>query len=183
MEGDLLPWALAGTPLGEDVLEIGPGPGAVTDLLLPQVRHLTCVENDRRQAEALAQRLAGSNVSVHCEDAATLPFPTETFDTVLCLMVLHHVAPVSRQDRVLSEAARVLRPDGTFILMETHPSLLMKALHIGDTLLPTSPDTIGARLASAGFGQVHLDVRPHGFRARAARALDTARAGRPTHRH
>ena len=33
VEGELLPWALQGVELGDDVLEIGPGPGVTTDVL------------------------------------------------------------------------------------------------------------------------------------------------------
>ena len=30
---ELVPWALAGDELGDDVLEVGPGPGLTTDVL------------------------------------------------------------------------------------------------------------------------------------------------------
>lgn len=33
LERSLLPWVLGETDLGDDVLEIGPGPGVTTDLL------------------------------------------------------------------------------------------------------------------------------------------------------
>jgi hypothetical protein len=43
----ILPYALTGTRLGDDVLEIGPGPGLTTDLLRDEVARLTAVELDR----------------------------------------------------------------------------------------------------------------------------------------
>ena len=40
----ILPWALDGTDLGDDVLEVGPGYGATTDVLSQSVPRLTSVE-------------------------------------------------------------------------------------------------------------------------------------------
>ena len=44
---------------GELVIEIGPGRGALTDVLLPRVRHLYAIEYDRALAEHLRQRYEG----------------------------------------------------------------------------------------------------------------------------
>ena len=48
--------ALTGTEVG---IEIGPGRGALTDLLLPRVRHLFAIEYDRALAEHLRRRYDG----------------------------------------------------------------------------------------------------------------------------
>lgn len=48
-------------------LEIGPGPGALTDRLAPRVEHLTAVEVDREMADALGPRLP-ANVSLVRQD-------------------------------------------------------------------------------------------------------------------
>jgi hypothetical protein len=37
VESELLPWALDGQDLGDDVLEVGPGPGLTTDVLRRRV--------------------------------------------------------------------------------------------------------------------------------------------------
>lgn len=170
LAGDLLPWALSGVTLGGDVLEIGPGPGAATDVLLPRVAHLSCVEIDTRLAGRLKERLAGRNVTILCGDGTALPWPAESFDTAICLMMLHHVAPMASQDQLFAEAARVLRPGGTFILLDSRPSLPLSAIHIGDTMLLSDPATIGARLTRQGFDEVAVDVRRHAFRAHARRS-------------
>ena len=47
----ILPGALAGVDLGDDVLEVGPGPGRTTDLLKDMTRRLTAVEVDATLAE------------------------------------------------------------------------------------------------------------------------------------
>lgn len=41
LERDLLPWIVSVGELGEDVLEIGPGPGLTTDLLRKRTARLT----------------------------------------------------------------------------------------------------------------------------------------------
>lgn len=175
MNRDLLPWAMAGIPPGGHVLEIGPGPGAATGALLSRAQELTCVEVDRAMADTLVRRYrAAANVHVHHGDAAALAFADDTFDTVVCLMVLHHVAPAERQHRLLAEAARVLRPGGTFVLLDSLPGLIMSALHIGDTMLLADPATIGYRLTRAGFDTADVDVRFRAFRARARRVQPAA---------
>ncbi len=42
----ILPVALQGVALGDDAIEIGPGPGFTTDVLRTLTRHLTAVEID-----------------------------------------------------------------------------------------------------------------------------------------
>ena len=44
-----VPWVLAGTELGDDVLEVGPGPGLTSDLLRAKVLRLTAIEADPRR--------------------------------------------------------------------------------------------------------------------------------------
>jgi 16S rRNA A1518/A1519 N6-dimethyltransferase RsmA/KsgA/DIM1 with predicted DNA glycosylase/AP lyase activity len=46
LEAELLPWIQAAGDLGDDVLEIGPGPGLTTDILRQRVRKVTAVEID-----------------------------------------------------------------------------------------------------------------------------------------
>src|SRR5258708_18303468 len=113
VETYILRWTLEGLNLGSDVLEVGPGPGASTDLLHARVARLTCVEADHRFAEKLRRRLDQS-VCVMCEDATAMSLPDESFDGAVCFTMLHHVPSVEKQDRLLPEVARVLRPGRLF---------------------------------------------------------------------
>src|SRR4029453_4426129 len=79
VEGRLLPWVLRDVSLGDDVLEIGPGPGLTTDALRRRGRRLTSVEVDAALAAALEARLRGTNVSVVHGDATKLTFPDASF--------------------------------------------------------------------------------------------------------
>ena len=75
----VLPAALADVDLGGDVLEIGPGPGFTTDVLRTRAERLTAVEIDPPLADALARRLAGTNVKVIEGDASALDLPSDRF--------------------------------------------------------------------------------------------------------
>jgi hypothetical protein len=51
VERELLPWALTGRGLGDDVLEVGPGPGLTTDALRRHVARLfAAAKAARREA-------------------------------------------------------------------------------------------------------------------------------------
>jgi 16S rRNA (adenine1518-N6/adenine1519-N6)-dimethyltransferase len=49
---------------GETVVEIGPGRGALTDVLRERARHVVAIEYDRALAALLRERFAGSNVRI-----------------------------------------------------------------------------------------------------------------------
>ncbi|MGH3171789.1 MAG: rRNA adenine N-6-methyltransferase family protein, partial [Trebonia sp.] len=53
---DILPVVTAGVDLGDDMLEIGPGPGAATEWLRHRVRRLVAVELDPEATAALKER-------------------------------------------------------------------------------------------------------------------------------
>ena len=59
-----LPWALAGTDLGDSVLELGPGPGVTTELLRARAPRLTAIEINPSLAGSLSSRLHGSDVTL-----------------------------------------------------------------------------------------------------------------------
>src|ERR1700756_1135065 len=59
-----VPWVIADTDSGPNVLEIGSGPGLTTDLLRSSVPRLTALEIDPKLAASLSSRLAKSNVRV-----------------------------------------------------------------------------------------------------------------------
>ena len=168
VETYILPWTLEGVNLGSEVLEVGPGPGATTDLLRSRVAQLTCVEVNKSLADALRRRQRDRNVRVVCEDATAMSLPSATFDGAVCFTMLHHVPSVAMQDRLLCEVARVLRPGGIFAGTDSLYSRSFRLLHLFDTMVVVNPDTFPARLKAAGFDDIQVDVmKPYAFRFRA----------------
>jgi SAM-dependent methyltransferase len=164
LETDLLPWVESAGDLGEDVLEVGPGPGLTTDLLRRRVTRLTAVEVDANLADPLRQRLAGSNVEVICADATDAALEGGRFSAATCFSVLHHMPSAENQDRLFAELRRVLRPGGMFVGTDSRDLAPIRAGHEGDTFVPIDPDTLEARLQRAGFGQTTIDIGEYQFR-------------------
>jgi SAM-dependent methyltransferase len=158
---------LQGVDLGDDVLEIGPGPGVTTELLRGRTRRLTALEVDAAAAAALQQRLNGSGVYVVHGDGAAIPFADGSFSGVVAFTMLHHVPTTALQDRLLAEARRVLRPGGVFAGFDGVGSFLFRLIHLGDTYTPVNPDTLGERLKAAGFADVAVERGRARFRFRA----------------
>ena len=162
---ELLPWLAQAGEMGDDVLELGPGPGLTTDLLMQLTARVTAVpELDEQLAKSLAERLAGTNVTVLCGDATHIDLPAERFSAVVCLSMLHHVPTPALQDQVLHEVFRVLRPQGRFLAVDAVDTDLTRQLHIDDTFTPLDPATVTERLAAAGFSDIRIDRAEHRIR-------------------
>jgi len=173
LEERLLPWALGGAALGDDVLEIGPGPGLVTDVLRRRNVPLTSLEIDPKLARTLRARIPSDEVAVIEGDATDMPFEPDRFSAALSFTMLHHVPSPSLQDRLLGEVHRVLRPGGIFVGSDSLTSRAFEWVHWFDTLVPVDPATFGARLERAGFEDVRIDTAARAFRFRARRPAET----------
>jgi ubiquinone/menaquinone biosynthesis C-methylase UbiE len=160
----ILPWALNDTDLGDDVLEVGPGYGATTDVLSQRVPRLTSVEIDDELAAMLADRFAGvPSVEIVNGDATSLPYADNRFSGAACFTMLHHVPTVALQDRLFAEVARVLRPGAPLVASDSLGSEELKAHHEDDTYNPVDPDTLPDRLAAAGFADVNVRINDFGW--------------------
>lgn len=162
----IIPWVLDGVDLGEDVLEIGPGPGLTTDVLCTLVPRLTCVEIDTDLAASLAARFAGTNVEVLREDATRMSLETDRFSGAVCLSMLHHVPSIEKQDALLAEVFRVLRPGGVFVGEDSLDDPELRALHHDDVYVPVDPGTLAGRLSAAGFVEVEVATNEYAVRFR-----------------
>jgi ubiquinone/menaquinone biosynthesis C-methylase UbiE len=158
IQDDVLPVATAGVTLGDDVLELGPGPGAATSWLRDRVARLVAVEHEADAAAALISRFGGGNVEVVHGDAGVLPYPDESFDTVATCTMLHHIPTRAQQDRVLAEVFRVLRPGGAFLGSDSLPSDDLHRFHEGDVYNPVEPAAFLTRLQTIGFASITLHV-------------------------
>jgi len=156
LQTEVLPVVTRDVDFGEHMLEIGPGPGAATDWLRTKVKRLTAVEMDPEAAKALEGRF--ENVEVVNADATDLPYPDDTFDSVGMFTMLHHVPTRALQDKLLTEALRVLRPGGSLVCSDSLPSDRLHHFHEEDTYNPVEPGTLLTRLQTIGFGAITMMV-------------------------
>ncbi|MGD9619341.1 MAG: class I SAM-dependent methyltransferase [Mycolicibacterium sp.] len=168
MRDQIFPWVLDNTDLGDDVLEVGPGYGAVADVLSVSVPKLTCVEIDDDLAAMLTERFADvPTVHIVRGDATSLEFPSTRFSGAVCFTMLHHVPTNEMQDRLFGEVARVLQPGAALVASDSVGSDEMEVLHIGDTYNPVDPETLPDRLAKAGFNDITVRLHEFGWAATA----------------
>jgi SAM-dependent methyltransferase len=162
----ILPWSLGEHDLGADVLEVGPGYGATTDVLAESVPRLTAVEIDSELAAMLTERFAANErVTVVEGDATQLPFSDDRFTGAASFTMLHHVETQTLQDRLFAEVARVLRPGGLFVAGDSLARAELEAHHEGDTYNPIDPSSLADRLARAGFVDAQVKTNEFGWAA------------------
>jgi SAM-dependent methyltransferase len=167
----VLPGAMQGVDLGEDVLEVGPGYGATTDVLAELVPRLTAVEIDPELVAYLTDRFAAAeSVTVLEGDGTALDFPDGRFSGAASFTMLHHVPTAAMQDRLLAEVARVLRPGAVLVAGDSLASDELASHHEGDTYNPVDPSGLEERLRGAGFADVEVRTNPFAWSAVARKA-------------
>jgi SAM-dependent methyltransferase len=158
LQSEILPVVTAGIGLGQDMLEIGPGPGAATTWLSQRVASLTALETDAAAAGRLAALCPNGNVTIDTGDATQMPYDDESFDSVGSFTMLHHVPTAAAQYRILAEALRVLRPGGTLLGSDSLAGNDLHHFHAGDTYNPVEPATLLVWLRTLGFSTVTITV-------------------------
>lgn len=158
MASEVLEPVTADLDLGDELLELGPGPGAATRWLRRRVKRLVALELDQDAAARLADELAGTNVTVQVGDSTRVPFPDESFDSVGCFTMLHHLPTAHEQFRTLCEAFRVLRPGGVLAGADSVASQGLHEFHQGDTYNPVDPARLLVFLQAAGFARVAVSA-------------------------
>jgi SAM-dependent methyltransferase len=158
LQNEILPSLIQHADLGDNLLEIGPGPGAATEWLRSRVKRLTVLEIDEAAAAKLVERYAGSNVEVVVGDATRLSYPDGSFDSVGSFTMLHHVPTPALQNKILAQALRVLRPGGVLLASDSLASNDLHHFHEGDTYNPIDPGTVVSRLQTIGFGALTVII-------------------------
>ena len=119
----LMPGVVAALEAGIDVLDIGCGEGYSTNLLAQAYPHSHFTGYDIRaealaEAQVKAESLGSSNVRFVSKDLRAIEEP-DAYDLVTAFDVIHDQA----QPRVvLKNVATVLKPDGTFLMVDIKAS-------------------------------------------------------------
>jgi SAM-dependent methyltransferase len=160
MQTEVLPPLIARVHLGARMLEIGPGPGVATDWLCGRVERLVVLEVDQAAAAKLRERYVETNVEVVAGDATEPIFPADSFDSVGLFTMLHHLATVTQQDRLLANALRTLRPEGVLVGADSLASDALHRFHDNDTYNPVEPGTLLTRLQTLGYHRITVSTDP-----------------------
>jgi SAM-dependent methyltransferase len=107
-----------------DLLDIGTGTGRMLEILAPRVERALGIDQSREMlsiARVNLERAGLENGSVRLGDMYQLALPDASFDAVVVHQVLHYA---DRPAAAIAEAARVLRPNGVFILVDFAPHTL-----------------------------------------------------------
>jgi SAM-dependent methyltransferase len=99
---------------GKSVLDLASGPGVMIKGLRAKGYAVTCVDAAPEMVE-LAKREAGNDPAVTCEvgDAYALRFADGSFDAITAMGLIEYL---EEEGRFLKEAARILKPGGTFVI-------------------------------------------------------------------
>jgi ArsR family transcriptional regulator len=139
------------------LLDIGTGTGRVLELLAPRIRQGIGIDASKAMLALARARLARAGIA-HCAvrlaDMYRLPLADASVDAVVVQMVLHYA---EQPDRVIAEAARVLRPGGLLLVVDLlahHRSDLTARL--AHRWPGFTDDTLHRLLAGAGLEPGHF---------------------------
>ena len=103
----------------DDALDIATGGGHTALALAPHVCHIVASDLTPKMLAAAEEFIRGkgiTNATFEIAEAEKLPFEDASFDIVSCRIAPHHFDDVRAFCR---EAARVLRPGGRFLLIDS----------------------------------------------------------------
>lgn len=100
-------------------LDVGCGTGLLAERLADRGYRMTGVDPSAGMLDLLRARESPVE-AVHASGTA-LPFQDDSFDTVLTVAVLHHIADRVDVRRTLAEMVRVVRPGGRILVWDHNP--------------------------------------------------------------
>ncbi|MGA2139190.1 MAG: class I SAM-dependent methyltransferase [Verrucomicrobiia bacterium] len=122
------PWVqrLLGDVRGLAVADIGCGTGRHALRLSAAGATVHALDFSEAMLERAKAKPGASNVVFQAHDLAKpLPFANETFDRVVCGLVIDHIADL---DGLFREMSRVCRPDGFVVVSVMHPAMMLRGV-------------------------------------------------------
>ncbi|MCX8564298.1 class I SAM-dependent methyltransferase [Mycolicibacterium mucogenicum] len=149
--------------LGDQLLEIGSGSGAIAEGLSTARPGLaiTATDLDPVMVDAATGRLKDNpRVTVQSADATRLPFADGVFDSVVSCLMLHHVI---EWEAAVAEIARVLKPGGLFVGYDLTRTPVATAVHRVDRspFRLVNPDELAAEGQRNGL-RIDTDTKVFG---------------------
>lgn len=143
---------------GIRVLDIGCGTGTFATILkqrYPDVE-VTGLDPDPKALARARRKAEQARVSVHFDQgfADSLEYAAMSFDLVFSSFTFHHLEG-SNREKTLREVRRVLKPGGSFYLLDFEDSPaghgFFKLFHSGERLRDNTENRILALMGDAGF--------------------------------
>jgi len=105
-------------PRGGSILDVGCGTGAHLQTYSRYKCELHGIDTSPSMLKIARERL-GNSADLRQADATKMPYERNSFDLILCMLVLHEMDDDVRS-RVLNEAKRILKEDGRMLLIDFH---------------------------------------------------------------
>ena len=100
------------------VLDVGCGTGVHLDVYRRSGCELYGIDNSPSMLDVARNRL-GEDADLRLGDATEMPYESNTFDLIVCMLVLHEMNQRTRMS-VITEMKRVLKTDGHILLIDFH---------------------------------------------------------------
>ena len=147
---------------GRDVLDLGCAGGFMAEALALRGANVTGIDpaEDAIDAARAHARESGLRIGYDVGVGEALPYESASFDAVVCVDVLEHVADLAK---VLSEVVRTLRPGGLFLFdtINRNPLARLATITVAEDVL---------RLLPRGTHDPAMFIRPTELRAAMQRA-------------
>jgi len=142
---------------GKDVLDLGCAGGFMAEALAERGAHVTGIDpaSDAIDAARDHARAGKLRIAYDVGVGEALPYDEASFDAVVCVDVLEHVADLNR---VLSEVARTMRPGGLLLFdtINRNPLARLASITIAEDVL---------RLLPRGTHDPAMFIKPKELRA------------------
>jgi 2-polyprenyl-6-hydroxyphenyl methylase / 3-demethylubiquinone-9 3-methyltransferase len=125
---------------GKDVLDLGCAGGFMAEALAQRGARVTGIDPAAAAIDAarIHARDGGLDIVYHTGVGEDLPYPPASFDAVVCVDVLEHVADLAK---VLAEVTRTLRPGGLFLFdtINRNPIATLATITMAEDVLRLLP--------------------------------------------